>query len=305
MAGGYTIASEVPQSAVLAARTLTQVVAADERGVQISAIARTYPLPSKFAPSSRDKLIAQHVAAEQHKASQIAWMQQFLGKAFAPFVTTTGDTDDGGPAGGETTGSPAESDTTGSPTPAPEPSKEETPAPEPSQEERPAPDTDATTTQFSAGGTPARSTARATAADTAIKALGAFDLSAAFFPESRSFELRLSGNDIECKTPFEARTGPALLVWDSDLQFGSALINDNRFSSVMGLATATVVGVPIVLFNANLVWNSNLKGIALALLAAPGSTVSANVIQGLTHVPLRPSQAWQPTSWQQFNMERP
>jgi hypothetical protein len=261
LAGGYTVAAEVAHEKLSDLGAAMVAAAADEALMTTSVVARTYPLPSSFVATAADKKIAAHVVQDEHKAAATQWMQQFLAKALSPFT-------DGEVAVKE--GAPAE--------PA-------APSGEPSS-------------TFSAGGLPSAGTRRATAAQTAHTLLSDYELAAAFQPPSQRFELRVAGNDIECVPGSGGQSGPALLVWESDAPLGSALINDDRFTT-QGAPGAMLLGVPFVLVNANLVLNADAKSIALVTVGASNVAVTGNVVEGVVSVPgtrpfPSPLDSWNP-----------
>ena len=94
--------------------------------------------------------------------------------------------------------------------------------------------------------------------------LSDYEQAAAFEPPSRDFELRVTGNDIERSGTVTGRTGPALLVWETDgSQTASALVTGNRLGGTT-MVVAAIIRVPEVVADGNIVRNFNGKALSLS-----------------------------------------
>jgi hypothetical protein len=266
IAGDYTQAADLarlePQRGELV--NTVAAAAADAQTMKLSVLSRTYPLPAGFNPTGKDRMIAAHVAAEAHKANQLAWMKQFVTRALEPFQTAAAGADEAPAAPADQPAPPAKS-------------------------------------RSKAKATATAGTATATDANVAKlhTLLSQYELGAAFSAESRWLELRVAGNDIECAAPFDQEAGPALRVWEGEQPAGSALINDNRLTTT-GARAVMIVAVPVVICSANMVWASVEHGYALSLLACQQINVMSN-ISGAMQVPLRTTQQPPIDSWPPLN----
>ena len=119
--------------------------------------------------------------------------------------------------------------------------------------------------------------------------LSQYEIGAAFSAESRWFELRVTGNDIECVAAFQQPAGRALRIWESEQLAGSVLINENRLTTT-GWQAVAVFGVPLVICNANLIWAAEDKEV-LAVYASEQVSVMANISGRMPSLPSRPQPA--------------
>jgi hypothetical protein len=262
VAGNYTAVADVAPQDLERAGLTPKVLAADDTLMKLSVLTRTYPLPDAFSPSGKDRMIAAHVTEEEHKANQLAWMQQFVQKALAPFGTAAA----GQPA---VDAAPAEG------------------SDQPAQAEPSQPSGASGAAESSGSGGPASAKLDATAQQLHTL-LSQYELGAAFSDGSRWFELRVTGNDIECAAPFQQPAGRALRIWESEQPTGSALINDNRLTTT-GWQAVIVLGVPLVICTANLIWAAEDQEV-LSIKASEQISVMAN-ISGQMPLPSRPQQA--------------
>ena len=128
--------------------------------------------------------------------------------------------------------------------------------------------------------------------------LSDYEQAAAFEPPSRDFELRVTGNDIECSGTVTGRTGPALLVWETDgSQTASALVAGNRLGGTT-MVVAAIIRVPEVVADGNIVRNFNGKALSLALVGRGQVAVTGNIMYGVPLLPPRsfpsPLDRWNP-----------
>ena len=258
VAGNYTAVADVAAQQLEQAGLTARSLAADDNLMTVSVLTRTYPLPDGFSPSGKDRMIAAHVTQEEHKANQMAWMRQFVLKALAPFPTAQQQSADAEQA--SDAGAQGASDAGEQPTPA----------------------------QRSEAAKPTKKTKQPTVQQLHTL-LSQYEIGAAFSAESRWFELRVTGNDIECVAPFQQPAGRALRIWESEQLAGSVLINENRLTTT-GWQAVAVFGVPLVICNANLIWAAEDKEV-LTVYASEQVSVMANISGQMPSLPPRPQPA--------------
>ncbi|HEV8097530.1 MAG TPA: hypothetical protein VGP56_00195, partial [Gaiellaceae bacterium] len=95
LAGKYTVAGNLEQATLQGLRAVLVDAAANPTLVQISVIARTYPLPDQFLATAEDRLVAKLTQIRKKKAEAAAWTQQFVDKATAVFQQVAEPTEAG------------------------------------------------------------------------------------------------------------------------------------------------------------------------------------------------------------------
>src|SRR5262249_15719774 len=131
--------------------------------------------------------------------------------------------------------------------------------------------------------------------------LSDYERAAAFEPSSRDFELRVTGNDIECAAAGDNQTGPALIVWEGERSgTASALISGNRLTG-FATAIAALLLVPEVVADGNIVRNVDQRSLSLALIGKGQVAVTGNVFIGAPVLPPRPGVAAPLDVWDPLN----
>lgn len=279
LAGEYTVAGNIREETLSQIGSVLVAGAADTMLVAVSVLARTYPLPDTFISGSEDRVIAAHMVAGSNKVDQVEWMKQFVGQAVEPFVVK------------------AVARSRRAKAAAQKPAAEK-PAAEKPAAEKPAAPKSAT---FTAGGAPQAGTPRALAMEQLHVKLSDYERAAAFEPPSRDFELRVTGNDIECSVMVNGQTGPALLVWETDRSLtASAIVSDNRLGGTATVVAAIIL-VPEVVADGNIVRNFNGDALSLALVGRGQVAVTGNVIFGVPVLPPRPGLPAPLDQWDPLN----
>jgi hypothetical protein len=264
LAGDYTVAGSIREETLSQIGEVLVTGAADPMVMAASVLARTYPLPADFISGGADRVIAAHMVGGSNKVDQVEWMKQFVGQAVEPFVEK--------PVA-RTRRAKAAADT-------------------------PAEGQEAT---FTAGSAPKAETPHELATQQLHVHLSNYERAAAFEPSSRDFELRVTGNDIECAAAGDNRTGPALIVWEADRSgTASALVSDNRLSG-LATAVAVLILVPEVVADGNIVRNFDQKSLSLALVGKGYVAVTGNVMFGVPVLPPRPGVPAPLDQWDPLN----
>jgi hypothetical protein len=264
LAGKYTVAGSIREEVLSQMGQVFLGAAADPMIIAVSVLARTYPLPDSFIAGGEDHIIAAHMVAESNKVDKVEWMKQFVDQAVEPFVEKRVARSRRSKAGAD----------------------------------QPAPPKEAT---FTAGAARDARTPHELAVQQLHVKLSDYERAAAFEPPSRDFELRVTGNDIECAMPGDGQTGPALLVWETDRSYtASALICGNRLGGV-AKAVAVIMLVPDVVADGNIVRNFNGKALSLALISRGQVAVTGNVLFGAPVLPPRPNVPAPLDQWDPLN----
>ncbi len=261
LAGNYTVAGSIREETLSQLGQVLVGGAADPMLIAVSVLARTYPLPDAFISGDIDRSVAAHMVAGSNQVDKIEWMKQFVEEAVEPFVEK--------PAARRRRAKGAA--------------------------EQPAP---AAETTFTAGAAAPARTARELTMQQLHVHLSDYEQAAAFEPPSRDFELRVTGNDIECSGIVTGSTGPALLVWETDRsQTASALVAGNRLGGTT-MVVAAIIRVPEVVADGNIVRNFNGKALSLALVGKGQVAVTGNIMYGVPLLPPRsfpsPLDSWDP-----------
>jgi hypothetical protein len=280
LAGDYTVAGSIRDETLSQIGQVLVAGAADPQVIAISVLARTYPLPLAFISGGADRVIASHMLAGSNKVDQAEWMQQFVDQAVEPFVDK----------------------------PAARTRRRKAAADQPTEPK------DAT---FTAGGTPEATTPHELATQQLHVHLSDYERAAAFEPPSREFELRVTGNDIECTATLNRQTGPALLVWEADRSAAapaivskadgsgtaSAIVSSNRLSGLTEVVAAIIL-VPDVVADGNIIRNLSIRAYSLALVGTGQVAVTGNVMLGVALLPPRPGVAAPLDQWDPLNTIR-
>ena len=110
--------------------------------------------------------------------------------------------------------------------------------------------------------------------------------------------LRIEGNDIACGLAEPDTSGPATLIYTSDLAT-SAEITNNRMSSTGTRPAASLIVVGNQPITGNIVTTTNEKATTLAIAASPHVAIIGNIITGIPALPANrpyppPFDSWLP-----------